>query len=296
MAKVSICIPTYNNPGELRKLLDSIAEQSYLDREVIITDDSTNAEIEKLVGGYGAVPIRYLHNEKPLGHIFNWNKALSLAEGDYIKIMFSDDWFTYQDSLKEYVELLEKNPDAGFAFSGSMQVSDGGSYAREIPKDFLSLLEKDYRNIFVGNHAGAPSGTIYRACGVLFDESSNWASDLELYLHILSLNPRFVYSEKPLVSIGLHGEQYTHSFQKRDHRIFQDYAYMYGKYGLEKNGACREYFLQLLLKYGKSTAGAGEYGFSPGEYRKRKLAYLWKEKVMDYVHAGLGRLKRKGSQ
>ena len=45
-----------------------------------------------------------------------------MAQGTYIKIMFSDDWFTFSDSLGKLVELLDKNPNAVLAFSGSRQV------------------------------------------------------------------------------------------------------------------------------------------------------------------------------
>ena len=94
--KVSICIPAYNNEPEVRRLLLSIAEQTMQDAEIILTDDSTDGAIEALAEEIrsgkqaeeaGTAPwtapcmsrLRYVHNEKPLGHIFNWNKALSIS-------------------------------------------------------------------------------------------------------------------------------------------------------------------------------------------------------------------------
>lgn len=44
MCKVSICIPAYGNPEGIRRLLDSIAGQTYTDFEIIITDDSPVGE------------------------------------------------------------------------------------------------------------------------------------------------------------------------------------------------------------------------------------------------------------
>ncbi len=49
MAKVSICVPTYNNVSEVERLLQSIRRQNYTDYEVNISDDSTNDETEELV-------------------------------------------------------------------------------------------------------------------------------------------------------------------------------------------------------------------------------------------------------
>jgi len=291
MKKVSICVPTYGKPEYVRQLLDSTSRQTFTDYEVIITDDTDGREVQEVALSYQDTRIRYYKNPQKLGHIFNWNRAIELAKGEYIKIMFSDDWFTYDTSLEEYVALLEQNPEAGFAFSLSMQVSDHESYTREIPDDFINDLKKDYRYLFTGNFAGAPSGIIYRNNGIKFDEKSNWASDLELYLHLLSENPVFAFSERPLVSIGLHGEQYTNLFKKRDMRIFNDYYFMFEKYHLIQNEDCKKYFEEMMFHYRKSLSFAAHAGYSAFNYGKGFASYLWKNKVVDYFNELKRRLK-----
>lgn len=292
--KVSICIPTYNNAAEVKQLLESIQEQTYTNIEVNITDDSTNTQIEELMAEYADDRIRYVHNRQKLGHIYNWNAAIQMATGEYIKIMFSDDWFTYEDSLERFVRLLEEHPEADFAFSSSMQVSDDSSYERKISEEFITSLERDYTRIFRGNQAGAPSGTIYRNNGIMFDEKSNWASDLELYLHLLSVNPRFAYTHDPLISIGLHGEQYTHMFAEKDDRIFYDYLFMYEKYGLQENQECKQFFLdEYIMKFDKGMKMAIQCGHTPMEYWKARLPYLWQNKVVDYWNAFARKIGRK---
>lgn len=243
MSKVSICIPVYNDPDELKRLLDSIEEQTYTDYEVIITDDSDDDRIENLVERFRERldNITYLRNQKKLGHIYNWNKAISLANGEYTKIMFSDDWFTDKDSLSKLVRLLDENQDAGMAFSSSMQVSKERSYARKFSDGFIDGLKADYRDIFAGNEIGAPSDVIYRGHDVMFDEKTNWASDVELYLHLLSHNSVFAYTEEPLISIGIHEDQYTNQFSSGEKRIENDYRYIYEKYDLSENEKCRSY-------------------------------------------------------
>ena len=297
MPKVSICVPTYNNCDEVAHLLQSIGEQTFFDYEVIITDDSDGNEIGDLVENLADRRISYTHNARKLGHIFNWNAAIKKATGAYIKIMFSDDWFTYPDSLEQYVRMLDEHPEADLAFSNSMQVSANENYKRKVSPEFLPRLKRDWRTLFLGNEIGAPSGTIYRNNGILFDEESNWASDVELYFMILERNPHFVATDSPLISIGLHEEQYTHSFSQRDDRIFNDYLYMYKKHKLWKNEACREFFLkEYIVKFGKKLSVAKECHIMPRDYRKAKREYFWKEQMPCYVHAAerkLGLWKRK---
>lgn len=306
--KVSICIPAYNNEAEVRRLLSSIAAQTMQDVEIILTDDSTNGEIEALVeeirsgNGAGAEAadthwtapcmrhLRYVHNEKPLGHIFNWNKALSLAEGEYIKIMFSDDWFTRADSLEKLTALLDEDPQASLAFCGTRQVSKKRTWERAAGKEYVERLRRDYRYLFLGNEIGAPSATLYRACGAAFDERSNWASDMFLYFEILQKNPRFAFTPEPLISIGVHEEQYTESFTEKDIRKYQDRFLMYEKYGLKAQEDCRKEMLRLTVMYGQGWKTASACGASLGEYLKQRAVWFWHNTVLGYWNGLLHKL------
>ena len=301
MIKVSICIPTYENVEEVTRLIQSIEIQTFQDLEVIITDDSRDSKIEEFIQKLAeenkifAEKIRYFHNKTPLGHIFNWNEALSHAKGEYIKIMFSDDWFTYEDSLEKLVGLLEGNRAADMAFCGNLQVSEKEAYARKPEEGYIERLRKGYQYLFISNQIGAPSNTLYRNKeGIAFDEKSNWASDVFLYIEILKRNQVFEYVEEPLISIGIHENQYTESFSDGDERIVLDYAYMFQKYKLLEDQECRKYFLeQYLVKYEKGLLEALKNGYSKSEFHAAKIQYLKKEVIPSYGYAIKRRLKGK---
>lgn len=292
---VSICIPCYNNVSEVERLLVSIHKQNYTDYEVNISDDSTNEETADLVGRVITEwnwqdKLHYIHNVKPLGHIYNWNAAIKMATGQYIKIMFSDDWFTDERSLGIFVNMLEEHPEASFAFSGSMQVlldgqtidqvkhlskqatEHGEAYARYAEDAFIERLHRNYKLFFLGNQIGAPSAGIYRRGEqlVLFDEQSNWASDMFLYFDLLQANHEFAYTKEPLISIGMHTNQYTESFTERDMRIYNDYRYLYTKYGLQDCEECREYFTEsFIIKYHQGLKEAKTLGIGSKMYWKK---------------------------
>lgn len=297
--KVSICAPAYNNASEVERLLKSIYAQTYTDFEVNISDDSTDNETERIVAAYKEhhKNINYIHNAKPYGHIFNWNAAIKMAHGEYIKIMFSDDWFTDEGSLGAYVALLDKSPDAMLAFAGSRQVSLDDNmkyYDRHATPQFIGKLRRDYRFLFQGNEIGAPSAVIYRRGEslTLFDEKSNWASDMYLYFDLLMKSPKFAFTTKPLISIGVHDHQYTESFSQKDMRIYNDYRYMYEKYKLRESKACREYFTkQFLVKYGKGIGEARKLGIEPSMYLKACFHELC-DSVRCFVRVRFGRLKK----
>lgn len=288
MPKVSICIPTYNNLEDVKRLLRSIEEQSFTDYEVNISDDSTNNEILEYVAT--KTYVRYQKNEKPLGHIFNWNAAIKMATGEYIKIMFSDDWFSFDYSLQTFVDMLDNNPKASLVFSGSRQTmleedadklsraagDHRESFDRCAPKEYIEELKKDYRYLFISNQIGCPSATMYRRNAdnsvIMFDEQSNWASDVFLYMDILKRESTFDYTSEPIISVGMHVEQYTETFGKNDLRIYNDYKYMYNKYDLCSEQVYREYFLKkYIIGFNQNSREARNARIALTDYCAEKL-------------------------
>ena len=105
---VSICVPAYKRPQNIRRLLQSIREQSFKDFEVIISDDSPDDSVKGIMGEYSDIKINYYKNSTPLGTPANWNYAITKAKGEWIKIMHDDDWFAEDNSLMKYVEAAKK--------------------------------------------------------------------------------------------------------------------------------------------------------------------------------------------
>lgn len=93
---VSVLIPTYNRPQYLQLALESVLNQTYKNIEIIIGDDSTNNETEKLIvenylNKYDN--IKYYHNEKNLGQFDNDIKLYNMANGEFINYLMDDDLF-----------------------------------------------------------------------------------------------------------------------------------------------------------------------------------------------------------
>jgi glycosyltransferase involved in cell wall biosynthesis len=89
---VSIAMTTYNGARFLEKQLDSIYSQTYGNIEVFVCDDgSTDGTVgilEEYKNRYG---LNYLINEKHLGFIKNFEKAIGLCTGKFIALADQDD-------------------------------------------------------------------------------------------------------------------------------------------------------------------------------------------------------------
>ena len=139
--KVSICIPTYNRPNLICKLLDSILSQTYENYEVIITDNSDNIKTKELIeSNYNDKRIRYFKNESNLGMGGNTIRALSFVSGEFLTFTPDDDVWVDKDKLNKQVYFLSQNKSINLVYTNAMSIDYDGNQL----DNFASVyLEKD---------------------------------------------------------------------------------------------------------------------------------------------------------
>lgn len=284
MPKVSICIPAYKNAGGIARLLASVKSQTYVDYEVIITDDSPDDSVEAVLQNCGIENIKYFKNKVRLGATANWNEAVNHATGDYIKIMHHDDWFAQEDSLAEFVAMLDDHPQADLAFCGTWQVtlSEEGAqtnqrFSRCISDEDCRLISVDWRNLFLGAVIGAPSATIYRNHGIGYEEQLKWLVDVEFYMRLLKENPKFAHTKEPLICIGISKDQLTQRCYADGELNIFEYGFLYREFALQDNKQYRNKFIQVALMYKMPYKVLKPYHIPAGEYYKAFVIKKWKD-------------------
>ena len=280
MSKVSICVPTYENAEGVKRLIDSILMQSYKDLEIIISDDSKTDIIETIVQEYEDDRIKYFRHVNEGSSTANWNNAIRKSKGEYIKVMHHDDWFTTETALNEFVKMLEDNPQAVLAFSGSRQVGQK-VYDRCMNEEQEDCLRKDYRYVFCHNKIGAPSATIFRNDGKCFDEKLKWLVDSEFYMRILETDKQFVFTREPLVSIGIADTQVTNSCINNKCLLLREYTYVYSKLGLSKSKMCKKKLYTVLYEQGADWSDCKKYGIDSVSYVFYRLLKNIKNKLKE---------------
>lgn len=90
---VSILIPAYNVADYLPQCLDSVVNQTYSNLQVIVVDDGSKDETWKVARQY-ADKYSYVevYHQDNVGVATTRNTLLSLAKGDYVLFVDSDDW------------------------------------------------------------------------------------------------------------------------------------------------------------------------------------------------------------
>lgn len=123
--KISIITATYNSAITLEQTISSVVNQSHKDMEYIIVDgastDNTVSIIERYQKVYPNI-IRYV-SEPDNGIYDAFNKGISMATGDYVYFLGSDDSL-YNDTVISRIVNILSNEDVDLLCAGVLCVDE----------------------------------------------------------------------------------------------------------------------------------------------------------------------------
>ena len=114
----SIIIPTHNAEPHIRKCLESIAQQSFKDYELIVVCDCCTDNTEKIAKSYGAITqnVRF-RNDGPTRDV-----GIEIAKGEWVLFIDDDDWYLHEYVFQQLVDVLgTQNEDVlsfGYVWKG----------------------------------------------------------------------------------------------------------------------------------------------------------------------------------
>lgn len=119
---VSIIMPSYNTANFISKTIKSVLEQTYENWELLIVDDCSTDDTDKIVFKYTDKRITYLKNKKNLGAAISRNIALKNAKGKWIAFLDSDDLW-YPTKLEEQIKFMKKNKYS-FSYTSYIEIDE----------------------------------------------------------------------------------------------------------------------------------------------------------------------------
>ena len=181
---ISVIVAVYNGAKTLQRCIDSISNQTYLNKEIIIIDGgSTDGTIDILMTNNDK--IAYWKSEPDNGIYHAWNKALGHASGDWILFLGSDDYLWKKSVFEEIMPHMIKaeSQDIRMVY---------GQVARVTGDDEIGCVdgfswEYTWRSIIIDGictftHQGMfHHRSLFELYG-MFDESFKIAGDYELLI------------------------------------------------------------------------------------------------------------------
>lgn len=131
---VSVAMATYNGERFIKEQIDSILRQTIQNIEIVICDDCSTDNTWEILKEYANIDNRFkiYRNETNIGFVRNFDKVISLCQGDYIALSDQDDiWMENHLSL-----LLAGLRDKVMTCGNALLVDEEGNSLKTTWKDF----------------------------------------------------------------------------------------------------------------------------------------------------------------
>lgn len=130
---VSIIVPIYNGASVLKRCVDSILRQSYMEWELLLINDGSKDESLQICTTYAQMDNRVRVIDKTNeGVSATRNRGITEALGEYVQFIDCDDYVT-EDYLQHMVSVMERE-DADLVIAGYTR-HKVGNITENVPKE-----------------------------------------------------------------------------------------------------------------------------------------------------------------
>jgi glycosyltransferase involved in cell wall biosynthesis/phenylacetate-coenzyme A ligase PaaK-like adenylate-forming protein/MoaA/NifB/PqqE/SkfB family radical SAM enzyme len=184
---VSVIMPAYNASEYIAQSIESVLCQDYRKFELVIINDGSTDDTEKIIAGFHDDRIRYFSQENR-GLAATCNVAIKKSLGAYIVKLDSDDMMT-PDFLRRHIEEFEKNPQIALVYCDDCLIDHQGKITRIVKRPEYKEQKYLLRDIFRNGYPVVPFRTcikksVFEKIG-LYDEELLMAEDYDMIRRFL---------------------------------------------------------------------------------------------------------------
>jgi glycosyltransferase involved in cell wall biosynthesis len=264
---VTVAIPVYCGEKYISRAIKSVLKQTFSDFELLIIDNNSTDQTEKVVNSFNDKRIVFIRNMKNIGFENNWNKCLKISQGKYIKILPHDDYLNL-NCLHFQVDVMEKDllEDISVCFSSRYIVNQNEKiiFNKKYPFSNGGVISSENvkkMSFFFGtNLIGEPAGVLFRKKTAKkvgkFSARFPYLIDLDYWFRLLNFGNAF-YINKPLAffrispysnSVRLYNKQ-QNDFEKFASLVIKDLNLPYAKiyYSVSKMSSYFNKYVRFLF-------------------------------------------------
>jgi len=243
---VSVLVPVRDGETYLDEALQSLAEQTHEDIEVIVVDDGSRDGSAGIARDWAARDARFrVVQHAAKGFVAASQRALAEARGSYVAAMGADDVARPHRLETQLAALREDGLDAcGGGVAYFPDVTDGlRRYERWL--NSLTTVEAAERDLFVECPIGHP--TLFARAGAVSYRPVDWPEDYDLVLRLWAAGGRF----RNVDEVVLDWRDHPARLARTDER-----------YSLSAFARCKVHYLQSHVLHGRAAViwGAGPVG------------------------------------
>lgn len=278
MPLISVIMSVYNDERYVGKAVESILNQTFTDFEFIITNDCSKDGTLEILRDYAAKDSRIMliENKENLKLTKNLNNMLSMAKGELIARMDSDD-ICFPERFQKQVNVFKSDPDVDFVFTGSMLIDEEGNEICESwrPCKIDTILAHMKIKSYIPHPTVMAKKELFAKAGNYTELKGYGQEDKELWEKFIDINVRFYYLKEMLLYYRLNPAGIT--FKIRDYSDI----YNYKKVNICIDNHAKLRAFSLLLKNRKSISFKHKFLLLlkiiiPNSFRYYKAVMLFK--------------------
>lgn|SRR5690606_20613286 len=208
LCMISVVIPTYRRPENLKLAVQSVLNQTFQDFEIIVVDDDRSGDksIQNLILDLADDRVRYAQNVGNKGANGARNTGIGLARGEWISFLDDDDLYEPRnlEVKQEVLKSLKYDSSvilfSDYAIAGEMK--QGKDHWTHFTTDRLYYPAS--QRVFDGNFVGPTSLIMVNRDKLLqvglFDETLPSCQDWDLYIRLALNGNRFVGINEKLMT------------------------------------------------------------------------------------------------
>lgn len=199
---VSVIIPTFNRAYVLKESILSVLNQTYENIEVVIVDDCSTDDTEKVVSEINDERVVYVKNKYNQGAAASRNSGAELAKGDYLAFNDSDDLWLPEKVEHQINSLLDSECNISYCYL-KRRKANNQNYSKVIPQ--ISEIEELngylYKKLLVNNFIALPTLMIKKALFISANGFNSELRSLEDYEFLLRVTQKekVIFVDKVLV-------------------------------------------------------------------------------------------------
>lgn len=265
MVSISIIIPAYNQANYLGEAIQSVLDQTCGDFDLVIVDDGSTDDTEKVVSKFRDLRIRCIRQDNR-GLSAARNRGLQNSFGKYVTFLDADDLFV-PDKLEVLSEALDRDPELGLVAGQAVLIDENRN---PLGKIYDTPLPEDPLNFLLWNPLHVGSVMLRRSWQQkvgLFDESLHAYEDWDMWLRLIRAGCRLGSIGRPVSLYRFHGDQMTRDKDRMTAACFAVLDKTYGDPQLpEKWRALKS------LAYSGAYLRAAAQAFSFGDFCEGGIA------------------------
>lgn len=189
MPRVSVVVPSYNHAAYLGKALVSALQQDFTDLEVIVVDDASTDDSVGIARSFADPRLTVHVNDTNVGTYATQNRGLSLARGEWVAILNSDDVW-HPNKLRAQLDLCDRCPDLNIvACAGRLIDAQGHPIACDPHGSWPTHERWDALPYLIVENRILASSVMFRSSGMTFDGSWRYTGDWRFLVEAAEKGP-----------------------------------------------------------------------------------------------------------